>query len=171
MSTSASIPKWLYDECCSGFFCMIPPDILESKNFQGLSYAAKIFYITLNIHKNTKRQRDLLYKTLDEYNRIFDLGMSEDRLEDEALPNRKTKYTSGYFVAPETHMKEYGYSKSYQSKLKRELIKKGFIRIKWGGKGKYSAWDKNVTVYQFITSFWHENREQTEKSSTPQETV
>jgi hypothetical protein len=72
----------------------------------------------------------------------------------EAKPDAKTgDYSHGYFVATEKQLVQYGYKKKYISKLKSELIEKGFIKVVYGGKGRYSAWNKNVTVYQFIDAW------------------
>jgi hypothetical protein len=90
-----------------------------------------------------------LYAALKEYNTILGLGLTDDDILDEATPNKRTKYTSGYFVAPIKQLAAYGYKPNYVTKLKKELIEKGFISIKYGQKGKFNAWNENVTIYQF----------------------
>ena len=147
---SGGIHGWLYDEEVSGKFLMLPPELFEYPAFQNLSHAARTFYILLNTHKETEMQRACLYEALKTYNQIFDLHMSENDLLDEATPNKRTKYTSGYFVIPQKHLAMYGYKPAYASKLKKELIEAGFIRVKFGKKLKHNAWNENVTVYQFI---------------------
>lgn len=132
---------------------MLTPDLFEEKAFQSLSHAARTFYILLATHKETDIQRMCLYNTLKDYNRIFDLGWSEQTILDEAMPNKKTKITHGYFVIPQKHLLTYGYKPSYATKLKKELIDAGFIKVAYGDKGKYNAWNDNVTVYQF-SSEW-----------------
>lgn len=128
---------------------MLPPELFEEPAFQGLSHAARNFYILLNVHKQTEIQRGCLLQALKDYNQIFDLHMTDVDLLDEATPNKRTKYTHGYFVMPQKHLAMYGYSAQYANKLKKELIDAGFIRTVYGGKGKHSAWSENVTVYQF----------------------
>lgn len=143
------IHKWLYSGELSEKFLMLPPDLFEEPAFQALSHAARLFYIVLCVHKETDIQRSCLYKALKEYNTILGLGLTDDDILDEATPNKRTKYTSGYFVAPIKQLAAYGYKPNYVTKLKKELIEKGFINIKYGQKGKYNGWNENVTVYQF----------------------
>lgn len=147
-----SIPKrYCCNEHMSGKFSMVTPELLEHDGFLNLSHAAMMFYITLLTHKETEQQRDCLFATLTEYNNLLGLNMNDFDIMTEAKPDAKTgDYSHGYFVATEKQLVQYGYKKKYISKLKAELIEKGFIKVVYGGKGRYSAWNKNVTVYQFI---------------------
>ena len=158
MSNTPKFHKWLCPEepkMMSGRFLMLPPEVFETKEFQNLTYASKCFYILLNVHKETSIQQNCLYSALTEYNQIYGLGMSDIDIQLEAYP-RKEKLSHGYFVIPQKHLNNYGYcSAQYANKLKNELIKNGFIRAKYGGKGKTMGWLKNVTVYQFLTP-WKE---------------
>ena len=160
MSNKPRFHKWLCPiepKNMSGVFSMIPPEIFRTEEVKNLSPAGRAFYICLNIHKETLEQQHLLYTVLTEYNNLFGLGLSEIDIFYEAYPFRakKDNLSHGYFVIPDKHLKQYGYSPQYASKLKKELIKKGFIRIKYGGKGKCSVWSKNVTIYQFIDKWKH----------------
>ena len=146
---ASAVSKWLYDEELSGKFLMLPPELFEEPAFQRLSHAARNFYILLNVHKQTEIQRGCLLQALRDYNQILDLKLADVDLLNEAMPNKRTKSTKGYFVMPQKHLKAYGYSAQYANKLKKELINNGFIRVVYGGKGKYSAWSENVTVYAF----------------------
>lgn len=146
------IPEYVYDvdaSLLSNRFLMLVPELLESKAFQCLTYAARLLYIVLCVHKQTEIQRACLKEALEDYNCIFDLGMSEGQILDEAMPNKRTKFTSNYFVFPNKHMEAYGYKKNYVTKLMQELTEKGFIKVAYGGKGRYGGWNTNVTVYQF----------------------
>ena len=149
MSRTPKIHKWLYSGELSGRFLMLPPELFEDPAFQKLSFTARYFYVALCLNKETECQRACLYKSLEEYNRIFDLGLTEQDIRDEATPNKRTKNQSGLFVAPVKQMEQYGFKKNYQTKLKKELIQHGFIKVKYGGKGRYGGWNENVTVYQF----------------------
>ena len=149
MSSNSKIHPWLYDDTLSGRFCMIPPELYESKAFQSLTPAARDFYVMLNVHKETEIQRSSLKAALIEYNEILGLGWTTFDIECEATPNKKTKYSRGYFVIPQKHFEQYGYKKNYVTKLKRQLIEAGFIKKVFGGKGKYGGWNYNETVYQF----------------------
>lgn len=147
------VHEWLYDSEKSGKFLMLPPELFEEPAFQGLSYAARQFYILLNVHHETEIQRKCLYAALQDYNRIYSLGLTENEILDEAMPNKRTRYNSGYFVAPQKHLQAYGYTGPYAAKLKKELEKAGFIRAVYGKKGRYGGWNQNVTVYQFLNDW------------------
>lgn len=149
---NVKIPEYVYDvdaSLLSNRFLMLPPELFESKAFQELSIAARLLYITICTHKQAEIQRVCLKKSLEEYNHIYELGMSEGEIYDEATPNKRTKYTNNYFVFPNKHAEAYGFKKNYCTKLMKELIQKGFIKVAYGGKGRYNGWNANVTVYQF----------------------
>ena len=155
MSKATGIQKWLYADELSGRFLMLPPEIFEEPAFQKLSHAARLFYIVLCVHKETEIQRGCLCKALTEYNQILNLGKTEQDILDEAMPNKRTKpwMKTGLFVAPMKQLEAYGYKANYAAKLKRELIDNGFIKVKYGGKGKFNGWNENVTVYQFVSDW------------------
>lgn len=150
-----SIPKrYCCNEYMSGKFSMVTPELLEHDGFQNLSYGAQMFYIVLLTHKETDQQRSCLFATLKEYNEILNLGMTDVDIRTEATPNaRSGNYSHGYFVAPSKQLEQYGYTRANITRLKNELIEKGFIRAAFGGKGKYNGWNKNVTIYQFIDTW------------------
>ena len=148
--SKTKIHGWLCPGEVSGRFLMLPPDIYESPQFQALKPAARDFYIFLNAYRETEPQRACLQKVLTEYNRILDLGLSDFEINEEARPGKHTKYNKGYFVAPLKHLEKHGYKKGYITKLKKELIDKGFIKVVYGGKGRFNGWNQNATVYQFI---------------------
>lgn len=146
----AKMKHWLYTGDVSGTFGMIPTDIYEYPQVQALKPAARDFYIFLNIYRNTEEQRACLYNALTEYNRILNLGWNDQDITEQARPNKRTVYDNGYFVAPMKHLEARGYKKNYVTKLKKELIEAGFIKVVYGGKGRYGGWNENTTVYQFI---------------------
>jgi len=145
-----NIPPYLYENEIGRNFAMIPPDLFESEKFQGLTHAGRLFYILLATHTATEIQKSCLYETLKEYNEIMNLGISNDDIKYMTWGNKRTHQFSRLFVIPANHLHMYGYTESYAYKLKRELITKGFIKAKYGGKGASTAWSKNVTVYEFI---------------------
>ena len=149
----SKIDKWLYPDEISGRFLMLPPELYEAPQWQHLTPAARDLYIFLNTYRQTEQQRACLHEALTEYNRIFNLGMTEFDINNEARPQKGSKFNKGYFVAPEKHLTAAGYKKNYVTKLKKQLIENGFIRIAYGGKGKYNAWNQNTTVYQFISEW------------------
>lgn len=161
MSTTTKIHRWLYRDNeyglqLSGKFLMLPPELFEEKAFQSLSYGARYFYILLCVHKETDIQRACLYKALQEYNEVCGLGLADIDIQNEAKPGKRTKITSGYFVAPIKQMQAYGLKKSYITKLKKELMEKGFIKAVYAQKGRFGGWNENVTVYQFSNDWKRE---------------
>lgn len=148
------IHKYLYEDTTADRFLMLPPELFESPAFQELSHAGRLFYILLATHKETWAQQTLLQKVLADYNQILNLGMTKEDIENEALPNKKARGRHDYFVAPSQYIADnYGYSMSYITKLKKELMDKGFIKAVYGQKGKYNGWNQNETVYQFISDW------------------
>lgn len=147
------IPPYLRGDEYSGNFAMIPPDLFEMEGFKNLTYAARAFYLMIAAHVTSMQQRECLYNALQEYNQILSLGLTEEDIKESAWGNKRAHTFSRLFVIPESHLKNYGYSAAYANKLKKELIEKGFIKIKYGGKGKYTAWSKNVTVYEFVSEW------------------
>lgn len=154
-------PYLLCGEEASGTFTMIPPDLFESERFQQLTYGAQLFYILIAVHSNTRIQKECLHEALTEYR---DLGIAvienkkSDRygkpLTDEDINFQtwgdiKHGTFSRLFVFPAKHLAMYGYTPQQASALKKQLIEKEFIAVKYGGKGKHSAWDRNVTIYRF----------------------
>ena len=153
MSSKSKIKPWLYSDEPSGKFLMLPPELYTEQAFISLSHAAREFYTMLNAHRETDEQRQCLFATLHEYNRILNLGMTDEDILNEAMPNKHTKYNSGFVVIPQGQLEQYGYSPQYANKLKKELIAAGFLKVAYGGKGKYNGWHNNTTVYQFISGW------------------
>ena len=149
---NTKINPWLYKSNglkLSEKFLMLPPELLEEEAFQKLTYGARFFYIVLCVHKETDIQRTCLYNALKEYNEVCGIGLSEFDIKNESMPNKKTKLTKGYFVAPTKQLEAYGLKKSYVTKLKAELECNGFIETVYAKKGRYCGWENNVTVYKF----------------------
>lgn len=144
----------------SGKFLMLPPELFEEKAFQSLTHAARTFYIVCAVHKESDVQRSCLKKALEDYNTLHGYGWTKNDILGMAMPNKRTKPFSrdkkcsrNYFCIPQKHLKCYGYRPAYTTKLKNELMQKGFIRIAFGGKGKWNGWNENVTVYEFSTAW------------------
>ncbi len=151
--SKSKIHGWLCPGEVSGRFLMLPIEVYEAPQFQSLTPAARDFYIFLNVYRESEEQRACLYEALTEYNRLYDLGLSDFDIQNEARPGKGSKFNSGYFVAPMKHLEKHGYKKDYVKRLKRQLIDQGFIKIAYGGKGKYCGFHGNVTIYQFITKW------------------
>ena len=108
---------------------MLPPELFYNPQYQALTPAAGRFYIFLNVYRESEEQRACLFEALTEYNRLYDLGLSDFDIQNEARPTKGSKYNQGYFVAPMKHLEAAGFKKNYVTKLKKELIDKGFIKI------------------------------------------
>lgn len=156
--SAPKIHPWVFRTDASDKFLMLTPDLFEDDAFRELSHAGRLFYLMLCVHKETDLQRRCLLNALREYNEIENLGWTEHDILEEAMPNKKTRYTHGYFVIPLKHLQQYGYSAQYANKLKNELISKGFIKVVFSGKGKYNAWNLNCTVYQFSDEWKSRNK-------------
>lgn len=132
-----------------------------SKQFQDLSYAAQVFYILCATHKQTPLQSQALFNALREYYDLIGEGKSDYDIRVMAGQERKARTKSPYFVIPQKHLDEYGFGASYATKLKRELIQHGFIKVfansKAHGAGNHQGanrdFSKRVTVYEF-TNDW-----------------
>ncbi len=143
------IAPFLYENECSDNFAMIPPDLFESSKFQALSNAARTFYLLLVVHQSSQMQRSCLHETLLTYNDLLQWNKNKEDINLLVWGNKRTHTFSDLFVIPSKQLKVYGYSDSYATKLKKELLQAGFIKEYCGGKGRYTAWSKNVTIYQF----------------------
>ena len=152
-----NIPPFLYDDETEGKFVMLVPELYESKAFQALSHAARNFYVLLAAHAASAEQRQCLYQTLSAYNDILQLGMNKEDLRVAVNGDTRRNIFSTLFVIPEKHLKRYGYSSQYANKLKNELIDAGFMCVKYGGKGRYTGWAQNTTVYGFSMT-WKSKR-------------
>jgi len=154
---SNKVKKYLYADTEPEKFLMLPPELFADPTFQKLGHAERLFYILIATHRETAEQRYTLEKTLREYQYMVPelQKLTEDDIKDQAYINKHTRYDMGYFVIPESQLKQYGYKKAYVTKLKKGLIEKGFIRLVCGGKGKHTAWKDNVSLYQFCGTWKH----------------
>ena len=157
MSSKSRIHGWLCPGETSGRFLMLPPELFYNPQYQALTPAAGRFYIFLNVYRESEEQRACLFEALTEYNRIYDLGLSDFDIQNEARPTKGSKYNQGFFVAPMKHLEAAGFKKNYVTKLKKELIDTGFIKIAYGKKGRFNGWNQNTTVYQFIKDWQQAN--------------
>lgn len=145
-----NIQPFLYEGDCSGRFIMLPPDLFESGAFQGLSHAARAFYLCIAAHTATDFERQACFSVMKQYGDIMGHDWDDGYITEKVGGHfGKKTYHTKLFIFPDSHAKNYGYSASYSNKLKSELIEKGFIKIKYAGKGRYTGWSKNATIYAF----------------------
>lgn len=155
------LEPYLYNDDAYSKFAMVSNDLFMAWQFQELSHAAKVFYLVCATHKHTEEQRQCLYKSLEEYYKLKGEEMSEYDLKLYAGQVKKAKLQSMYFVIPQSHLEQYGYSPQYANKLKKELIDGGFIRVyanekkhsKGNLQGANRDFSKRVTIYEFVTDW------------------
>lgn len=156
-------PSYLYDDDAFCNFAMVTSDLFASKQFQELSHAARAFYLVCATHKQTPEQSTCLYNSLKEYYQLLGEEKTDYDLRLMAGQEKRAKVKSTYFVIPQSQLEQYGYKASYASKLKRELIEKGFIKV-FANEKKHSTSDrytqgsnrdfsKQVTIYEFINDW------------------
>lgn len=155
------IPPYLYNDDAFCNFAMVTADLFRSWQFQELTHASKIFYMICATHKETPEQTQCLFNSLKEYFTLKGEVISDFDLQLLSGQNKRAKLKSMLFVIPESHLKQYGISSQYASKLKKELIEKGFIKIyanekKHAGgnlQGANRDFSKRVTIYEFINDW------------------
>lgn len=143
------IPPYGYRHEASDRFFMLTTDLFECVEFRKLGNAAQVFYLNLCAHMQTEEQRTCLYSVLKDYREILGKDWSDEELKVMVNGNKRTGTFPTMFVIPDKHLEQYGYSSSQASNLKKELIEAGFIRVKYGGKGRACGWTRNTTVYEF----------------------
>lgn len=161
MGKKKEIPAYLYYKDPYSMFAMISSDLFTSPQFQDLSNAAKIFYVICAAHKQTAEQRQCLYNSLKEYFSLLGEDIAEVDLQQMAGTLPRSRKASTFFVIPQSHLEQYGLSAAYASKLKRELIDKGFIRVfanekkhaKGNIQGANRDFSKRVTIYEFVNTW------------------
>lgn len=112
-------------------------NLLMSTKFQELSKAAQLFYIIILSYRKTYEHQSDLYDALDFYvpYDIYKLDVSN------------------LIVIPSKIFEEYGYSMQYTSKIKRELIDKGFIEVQYGEMSRYNKYNQSTTIYKICTDW------------------
>ncbi len=155
------IPSYLYDDDPFCNFAMVTSNLLASKQFTELSKAARAFYLTCAVHKQTLEQSTCLFNALKEYYTLFGEEKTDYDLRLMAGQEKKAKIKSPYFVIPQSQLEQYGYTKQYATKLKKELIDKKFIKV-FANEKKHSThntqggnrdFSRRVTIYQFINDW------------------
>lgn len=146
------IPPYLCGDQVPENFAMVPPDIYENEKFQKLNPAAALFYLCLCSYVTSQQQKQTLYNTLKEYNNLLGLGWNDEDIKFKTWGNKRTGEFATLFVCPEKHLAQYGYTAQNASKLRKQLVDAGFIKAEYGGKGRYSAWNRNQTVWKFVFS-------------------
>lgn len=154
------LQSYLYFHNPLSNYARITNDLIKAEPFLRLPKGLQKFYLVLVIHSFSEEQLTCLFKTLSEYHartgkEVTDFDLSVETGTYQRLKN----FGSKYFVFPEKHAKEYGYSKQSSSNNLKALREKGFIdtycfdkgHYKQGKDGKYTHdFDRTPTVYQFV---------------------
>lgn len=157
----SEIPSYLYNDDPFCNFAMITSNLLASEQFQKLSYAARAFYLMCAIHKQTPEQSTCLFNALKEYYTLIGEEKTDYDIRLDAGQQGNARVKSSYFVIPQKQLKQYGFSTTYATKLKDELIDKKFIKAfandkKHGAnnaQGSNRDFSNRMTIYQFINDW------------------
>lgn len=160
-SKKTKLKPYLYNDDAYSNFAMVSSDLFASWQFQDLSHAARSFYLLCAVHKHTGEQSTCLFKALKEYYELKGEEISEYDLKLYSGQIANAKVQSMYFVIPQSHLGQYGYTAQYANKLKKELIDKGFIKVfanekkhaKGNVQGANRDFSKRVTIYEFSTDW------------------
>lgn len=157
---SQGLQSYLYYQNPFSTYARITNDLLKSEPFKQLPKGLQKFYLVLVVHSFSEEQLTCLHETLKEYHRRTGNEVSDFDISVETGTYQRLKnFGSRYFVFPEKHAKEYGYSKQLSSNNLKALIEKGFIDIFCFDKGHYRKgvdgnythdFDRTPTVYQFV---------------------
>lgn len=152
MKTPKKAPEYAYYDNPLSRYGMISDDLNRSPPYRALSNAARSLYVDCTTFAETDAAKEILFNRLQEINAQCQYGWSDEEIKNGMVYPRKTGtgkgIRSGLFVFPKKYYEQYGYTKSGFCKYMRQLIKSGFIKIRWDGGNQYA-----VNVYQFDTAF------------------
>lgn len=165
MSKKSPLKKWQYYDDPFSNYAMISNNLLKSDLFRGLTNAQRLMYLVLVTHATTSECVSCLYETLKAYHKKTGKDIPEIELQElTGTRARKKQFGSPYFVFPEKHMKQYGYTASQARKLINALIDKGFIEKYCNDKAHclntengLADFSQMPTVYRF-TDKWKKNK-------------
>ncbi|MBP5710713.1 MAG: hypothetical protein J6W84_07035 [Bacteroidales bacterium] len=153
------IKKCLYDGDPPTTFGMIPTDLITNPEFIKLPFAARCFFLTLLIFKESPEQRSELEKTMKIYNQLgrlpFGRKLSELEIKEMSYPTRRSHIPEpdkNFFVFPARVMEQHGFKRAYCSKMFAELELRGWVDIitpKSDRKQKYFGTQKIPCIYRF----------------------
>ena len=147
-----NLTSWQYHNDPDSIWAKVSIDLLLSDQFQDLSMAARSFYLTLVVHKNSFDQSQCLFNALKEHFKLIGKSITDEELKHLCGDYSKSRKYSDLFVMPAVQIERYGYSLSYITKLKKELEDKGFIKV-FANEKKRGKVDKVVTIYQFVNDW------------------
>ena len=158
-----NLQGYLYYKNPLSTYARVTNDLIKSKPFQDLPISLQKFYLVLIIHSFTEEQTKCLFKTLKDYHDMTGNEVSDFDLSVEVGTYRRSKnYGSKFFVFPQKHAEQYGYSSQYSSKCLAALCKHGFIKKYCFDKGHYKVGQDGAytqdffrlpTVYKFIDTW------------------
>lgn len=146
------LSAWQYHNDPHSLWGKVSIDLLMSEQFQDLSIAAQMLYVVLIVNKINSDQSQCLYNALKDYYEITGNPLSEIELQYKCGDFDKSRRTADLFVIPAKQLEQYGFTKSYATKLKKELEDKGFIKTFANKKCKGRV-DLSVSIYQFVNDW------------------
>lgn len=149
-----TLATWQYHNDPHSLWGKVSMDLLMSKQFQELSKAAQMLYIVLIVNKINSDQSQCLYNALKDYGELTGEPISDEELKYKCGDYKKSREYADLFVIPAKQLAQYGFKKSYASKLKQELEDNGFIETFANKKSKGRV-DLAVTIYKFSDKWKH----------------
>lgn len=147
-----NLTAWQYHNDPHSIWGKVSLDLLLSDQFQDLSKSAQLFYIILIVNKNSYDQSQCLYNALKSYYEMIGEPIDDVVLKYQCGDYSKSRRYSNLFVIPAKQIERYSFKLSYITKLKNELIDKGFIKIFANEKTRGRV-DTYVTIYQFVNDW------------------
>lgn len=126
---SMPLASWEYNQDPQSRWAKISIDLLTAPAFIDLSYAARMFYISILVHKHDSLQSQCLYNSLRDYYNIIGEDVSEEDLKYHCGDYEHCRKAAPKFVFPEKQFIKYGFSAPYATKIKKELVEAGFIKV------------------------------------------
>lgn len=146
------LASWECDQNTSSKWSKISIDLMTSPAFTKLTMAARLFYIAILVNKHDTNQSQCLYNALRDYYNMIGEDVTDEDLKYLCGDYDHCRKTSTKFVFPEKQFEAYGFKAPYVSKIKKELIAAGFIKVFANKKAKGRV-DLNVTIYE-LSDAW-----------------
>lgn len=166
MSKKSPLKNWQYYADSFSNYAMISNDLLKADPFRELTNAERLMYLVLVTHSASSDCVTCLYWTLRAYHEKTGKVIPEIDLQEQVGTRaRKKQFGSPFFVFPEKHMKQYGYTASQARKLIKALIEKGFIEKYCNDKAHCLSTENGLadfsqmpTVYRFSEKWKKDKR-------------
>ena len=149
-----SLSFWQFHNDPHSLWGKVSMDLLMSEQFQDLSKSAQLLYIILIVNKINSDQSQCLFNALKDYYELIGEPLTKEELKYQTGDYSRSRRFANLFVIPAKQLEQYGFKKSYASRLKQELENKGFIKT-FANKKCQGRVDLSVTIYQFTDNWKH----------------